>query len=60
MPLVLKIGIILLVALTEVIMGRLLWRRFMSEGKPQIATFMAAQAAATVVFVGFILFILLD
>ena len=38
----------------------MLWRRFMGEGKPQIATFVAAQAAATVVFIGFILFFLLD
>lgn len=59
MSVLLKALILAALAVVEIAMGFFLWRKFMSEGKPQVAMIMVLQALGTVFFFGFVLFVLI-
>lgn len=60
MHITLKIAVIAALAFTELVVGFVLWRKFMAEGKPQMAVIMAVQAVGTVFIFGFIVFFLIE
>jgi hypothetical protein len=60
MSLTVKVVVIAALAVAELITGFVLWRKFMAEGKPQVAVIMVVQAVGTVFIFGVILFALVE